>query len=419
MMVGKNALARQSVPVWPWQWVVLTALGAIMETTLDAALLQRKYDFFTGGFLSIAHLQGVADTVAFIVTSLIADAAVLSLLVGVGLWVFSRTPCHQGVRSVVVLGIALSPLVITNFFSYRLMAYIGDVFDLGLLFELAGGNPLEILAVSFPQLIAAVLMVCGVVTLVSGGIWALHRYLPSEPDHTPREPWVRKLLVLPTIVFISGLGISSAARMSSDVLDHGLRRKPSVALLGEIVEWCSDVDRDGYGLLRQPIDPAPFDPHVFPYAIDLPGNGIDDNGVGEDLPLERAGYTENGAYTPPWRFTPPIVFILLESFRADVIGALHHGTPVTPVLNALAARGISVQHAFSHNGYTVQSRHHLFAGSLANLREGTSLINDLQANGYQVAYFSAQDESFGDSAMGIGFDRADIAYDARIEPHRR
>ena len=55
---------------------------------------------------------------------------------------------------------------------------------------------------------------------------------------------------------------------------------------------------------------------------------------------------------------------MLESFRADVRGAQVDGKPVTPVLDGLAARGIAPLHAYSDNGYTVQSRRHTFTGSV-------------------------------------------------------
>jgi arylsulfatase A-like enzyme len=110
---------------------------------------------------------------------------------------------------------------------------------------------------------------------------------------------------------------------------------------------------------------------------------------------------------------PTVVLIVLESFRADMVGARLDGKAVTPVLDALAQRGLSSARAYSHNGYTVQSRFHLFSGSLANLRGGTTLIDDFKANGYEVGYFSGQDDSFGGAGYGVGMERADVAYDAR------
>ncbi len=72
------------------------------------------------------------------------------------------------------------------------------------------------------------------------------------------------------------------------------------------------------------------------------------------------------AATPaPWPRRPDVLLVVLESFRADLVGAAFEGKPVTPVLDALAARGYSAPAAYSHNGYTVQSRFHLFSGTLA------------------------------------------------------
>ena len=104
---------------------------------------------------------------------------------------------------------------------------------------------------------------------------------------------------------------------------------------------------------------------------------------------------------------------------ADVIGQTYGGQSVTPTLNALAAAGISSSRAYSHNGFTVQSRQHLFTGSVAGLRGRQTLIDDFRAQGYQTAYFSAQDESFGGAELDIGFARADVAYDARQDVDRR
>jgi len=110
---------------------------------------------------------------------------------------------------------------------------------------------------------------------------------------------------------------------------------------------------------------------------------------------------------------------VLESFRADARGARLGGKQVTPVLDALAAQGIAPRFAYSHNGYTVQSRRHIFSGSTADIRGPDTLIDDFKRHGYQVAYFSAQDETFGGPQEGIGFERADVAYDARADRQRR
>jgi hypothetical protein len=170
--------------------------------------------------------------------------------------------------------------------------------------------------------------------------------------------------------------------------------------------------------LGRPPDPNLWDGNVRPYGLDLPGNGIDEDGVGGDLPSTAEPYREAPARSAAWGSKPDVVLVVLESFRADLRGAHLDGQPVTPVLDALGGQGIAPRTAYSHNGYTVQSRRHIFTGSVADLREDT-LIDDFKRQGYEVAYFSGQDESFGGPNQGVGFDRADVAYDARDDRQRR
>ena len=156
-----------------------------------------------------------------------------------------------------------------------------------------------------------------------------------------------------------------------------------------------------------------------PYALDRPGDGVDEDGVAGDLPAGSPAYTESSGAPPVFVRHPDVVLVVLESFRADAVGARVEGKAVTPVIDGLARGGVSSQAAYSHNGYTVQARHHIFSGSVADLRGGTTLIDDFNANGYQTAYFSGQDESFGGSEYAVGFDRADVRYDARVNRDRR
>ena len=88
-------------------------------------------------------------------------------------------------------------------------------------------------------------------------------------------------------------------------------------------------------------------------------------------------------------------------------------------MDELAARGVSSQQAYSHNGYTAQSRFHMLSGSLAGIRDHKTLVDDFKANGYVTAYISGQDESFGGPRYDIGFSRADVSFDARSDRERR
>lgn len=394
-------------------WLALTGVAAALVTTLDAALLERKHGFFNGGFLAVDHLAGLGDTLAFLAASLLADAAVAGALAGVGLWALSRGWLRPRAAWLVALALAVLPLWAATLLSYRVAAYLGDSLNIALLFELTGRNASEFLAVAFAHLLGPV------VTLGAAGaaggylMWVVY----GRSSHAPRHPRPASTLAAPLLLFVLGIGLTGLFRQESRVLDNGLRRKASAQVMGWLASPVTDVDGDGYGLFSYPSDPAPLEAAIFPYAIDVPGNGIDENGVGGDLP-PGPEYVESRGGTPAWRSTPDLVLIVLESFRADMIGATHRGAAVTPVMNGLAAAGVAVPYLYSHNGYTSQSRHHIFSGSLAGIREGT-LIDDFKSNGYEVAYFSGQDESFGGARFDVGFERADVAYDARVEPDRR
>ena len=402
---------------WLAQWAGVTAAAAITATSFDAVLLQYRRSYFTGGFLATDFVTSSSEALAFFAGSLVTDAAVTGVVAFGALWLLGRLAVRRHLALAAAFVLALLPIFVADFVQYQLMTYLGDAFDLRLLFELSGRSPGEVLAVSSAHLTRIAWLAAGAVIPATLALWVVSRRIRGAGGPLGRAPLWRGLLV-PFALFLAGAVAMTLLRSSSDVLDNGLRRKPTGRLLGLVVEAATDVDRDGYGVLGRPDDPRLFDGDVRPYALDIPGNGIDEDGVGGDLPADVKPY-EEGAPPAAWRFKPDVVLIVLESFRADARGAHVGGKSVTPVLDGLAARGIAPRHAYSHNGYTVQSRRHIFSGSVADIRGGDTLIDDFKRQGYEVAYFSGQDESFGGPQQGIGFERADVAYDARADRERR
>ena len=404
---------------WWSQWALVAFGTAAVATTLDAFLLQRRRTFFTGGFLSVDHVRSPIEAAAFVAGSLVSDFCILGIAVVLTLWLCGHLRLTRGAAITAAIGLSLGPILIADFVAYQLLTYLGDTFDLGLMFQLAGRRPSEIAAVSFAHL-TRVAWLAGIVVVIGATAWLVRRSIRSAISRAgiiviP----ARQAMSLSVGLLVVGALCTGVLRSSADALDNGLRRKPTGQLLGAIADLATDFDRDGFGMLRQPRDPNPFDAVVRPYAIDVPGDGIDENGVGGDLSVSEPPYAEAPWQVGPWRSKPDIVLIVLESFRADAVGAMLGGKPVTPTLDALAARGIAVSHSYSHNGYTVQSRRHIFTGSVADIEQDSTLIDDFRANGYETAYFSAQDESFGGPAQGVGFDRADVWYDARVDRRRR
>jgi Sulfatase len=248
--------------------------------------------------------------------------------------------------------------------------------------------------------------VCGV-----AGLTYVVNLLDRRPNRYVLIPAPARVLQgCVTLALMSSVAVVTVSTMSES-MGFALRWTPSGQLFVRVLNALSDVDRDGYGLLRNPRDAAPLDAAIHPYAIDIPGNGVDEDGLAGDLPRAAASIPEWHPSALPWRNRPPVILFVLESVRADVVGSFFGGRRVTPVLDSLAAEGLQVHSAWSHNGFTSQSRYHILTGKLASGRGDDTILDDFKAHGYEVAYFSGQDDSFGD----VGFLRhgVDTYYDAR------
>ena len=411
-------MSRAMTPGGSRVWAAVVTVVAAVMTVVDAILLQLKRGYFTGGFQAVDYLRTPLEIAEFLIASWLGDAAVIGVVVAIVL-VLARA--MKLTRPASALLAAIVPLLIfgvADIAAYQLVAHLGDAFDLSLMFDLTGRSTAEILAVSARQLALPAAIVLGLVGALVVAIRSINRRMSAAgaPAATYRTG---ALLRSAAVLLVLGAVVTTTARVFSAELDNGLKRKPTTRMLGGIVDAVSDVDRDGYGVLQAPADPAPTNARIYPYAVDLPGNGVDENGVGGDLPPAQADYAEPGEGAAVWPMRPDVVLVVLESFRADVIGARHAGKPVTPVLEALAGRGIHVEQAFSHNGYTAQSRHHLMTGSVASLRGGSSLIGDFKAQGYEVGYFSGQDDSFNGPQIPVGAEHADTMFDARQATNER
>jgi hypothetical protein len=394
--------------------------AAAVVTVADATLIQIKKDFFTGGFLAVDTATRWTDRLAFACGSLLSDWALTAFVVVAVLGAASRLRLTPAARRVLAAGTAVLPFAGAMLIQYELAHYLGDVLDVRLMWDLVGGRPSELLAVAAAHLVTPTVLSGIACAGLLGVTWAVQRLTRARAatgvTSAEAGPGHRALLWATGLLLVA-CSATAAMRVHSGVLDNGLGRKPSAQVLGALIEAATDVDRDGYGMLARPPDPDMWDPRVSPYALDVPGNGLDEDGVGGDLPAGTAVAPPELA-VPVFASRPDLIVVMLESFRADAMGMILNGRPVTPVLDALAKRGYASLRAYSHNGYTVQSRYHLFAGRLPVV-DGTTLLDDFKANGYEVAYFSAQDESFGADEYKPGFDRVDVFYDARQDRAKR
>lgn len=175
---------------------------------------------------------------------------------------------------------------------------------------------------------------------------------------------------------------------------QGLAERPAVARaverhgpLGKVAlrfaRRATDRDHDGYSPYFGGGDCDDGDPHISPAAVDVPGNGIDEDCSGADTPM-RTGVTPSSAIPSGSPVAPAstpaapkfgeglnLVLITIDTLRVDV-GFMGYPKAVTPNLDALAARSTIFDRAYSMASYTGKSLAPLLIGKYPSetLRDG-------------------------------------------------
>ncbi len=109
-----------------------------------------------------------------------------------------------------------------------------------------------------------------------------------------------------------------------------------------------DRDRDGYPTVLGGGDCDDHNPAINPGALDAPGDGLDQDCDGVDAKVEVFA-------PPPWHPVPEavprdlnVLFVVVDTLRADHVGAYGYQRPTTPALDALAAQGTLFDNAWAH-----------------------------------------------------------------------
>ena len=378
-----------------------------LTLALELALAERKFAVFGGGFG-----QSRAVDTPFEIAALLSTLLACHALLFYGLYRVIRR-LHGRRRD--------SALVSLNFFffagggasavllaKYQALAYFSDALSFQLVRNLGGGSIVEALRYSLSEAGLILIAVGGAVACYTALWFALRRRLREPvPDRTrlSRRGLVAAVLLVPLLLF-------GANRI--DDVRSGLSRFNSVYAMSVLLNQVTDFDRDGYGFYSWPVDRQPFDGSRHPYALDVPNNGVDEDGLAGDLVLADAAPPAAPAPVVIAGERPHVVLVVLESTRGDSLGRRYAGVPITPNLDAVAAGGTSVRAAYSHVGFTRDSMQTLFTGRLEPRGPAGSLFEIFRANGYRTGVFSGQAENFGDIAATVGMRRADHFVDAEL-----
>lgn len=380
---------------------ILAAAG--MPLLVEVALAERKYGLFTAGFGATKVIDTPTEWLAFLAGAGLAQL----LLVGLA-FVLVRALHRRTARPALVrldfLALTVGGLLAWTIARFQVLSYFSDAVSFKLLARLGGGSLFDAFLFALSE---GTLMIAGVAGAVAG--WLALRWWWSRRARPASQPPLRLGRALLAIALVLP-GVALAANRLPDAR-YALGRLTAFGLANGALATATDFDRDGYSWFSAQLDRQPFDAARHPFAFDVPGNGVDEDGFAGDFTDTRP----DPPVPAPRLSGPPrhLVVVVLESARADVIGRRVNGRVVTPNLNALAAAGSSWPNAYSHVGFTTASLKSLFAGGLDPRPGDPSLFTDLKANGYRIGVFSGQPESFGDIAAVVGMRQAaDIYVDA-------
>ena len=370
---------------------------------------------FRGGFLQAHPIRGAGQIVAFVLTLLLIEELFAVMLAGIWGAIGRRLGASRALTAYHFVAVAGGVSVAIIALRYQLLSYFSDFMSFAVLKNLGGGNLKEAIAFGLQEgrLFALIL---GVAALLYAAGHGLVRARLRRGDARPIAGSVR--VYLATSVGAAALlaVVILLVNRHEDFRFH-LNRVTAYAYTQEAFDTLTDADRDGYGLFAWLPDPAPFDRTIYPGALDVPGDGIDQDGLLGDF-----------AYAPRPRITVSfpgrprhLVLVVLESTRADVLEASLDGRPVAPVLRDLALAGTANPLFYSHTAFTSSSIKAMFSGSLSGLPVfGVSLFTTLKEHGYQVAIVSGQNESFGGMAETLRMRETAVHFfDATLAPSER
>jgi hypothetical protein len=288
---------------------------------------------------------------------------------------------------------------------FEVIGYFKDGVDLMLVRTFGGGDPREAfvygrdeIATLLPFFATLVLMGIAVGWVIkrfgkTAVVWsARKRLVQAAASSGPLLRWNLAMILMPAILAATMPGLHETLGYS---LAHKVYRLPGAYL--------TDFDLDGWGILVRPADFAPFDASRHPYAIEIPGNGIDENGIGGDLPAVSWSHTST-SWDASKLERRNVVLIVIDSLRYDAPDARINGALAMPFLNAVPGANIEM---YSHAAFTVPSLISLFNGTVGR-EPGISLIDRFKALDYRTGVFSGQHESFGGIGEASGMTRADV-----------
>ena len=127
-------------------------------------------------------------------------------------------------------------------------------------------------------------------------------------------------------------------------------------------------------------------------------------------PAPPAPPVEARAETAPER--PDIVLVIVDTLRADHLGAMGHSRPTSPNLDALAARGAIFTRAYSQSGWTLASVSSLLTGLLPH--EHLAVRDSVERDRYGL--LSEETVTLAEALKAAGYATGAVVNNAFLAP---
>lgn len=217
------------------------------------------------------------------------------------------------------------------------------------------------------------------------------------------------LLILVGGIF-AGAHASRALDAQRQLVSSVLKETTIAREVLSLARWVLDADRDGHSPVLGGGDCDDTDMHVHPGALEVAGNGTDEDCIGGDLPAigHAQGATELGpapariepSPAGPRARLPDILLFTVDALRADRLSCYGYSDSATPTMDDIAARGTRFTNAYVASTSSATSLPAIVAGAYFSnmypkVKTGGSaipkdnpprrtILNELARHGYRV-----------------------------------
>ena len=352
---------------------------------LDLVLLERKYGVFSGGFLQAHRIVGAWARTEFVATIFVAEL----LLAGIVINAFCLSKRFVGLPrrfQFVIFSIAYGGgSALTLIAKYQVISYFGDLVSMAVLRNLGGGSLSAAIAYTANEwkVSAAV----SVVVILLFVLWLRNILVRYSVPHLGfrRSTHVTKIFVLAAVLVVH----SAFARGDRAIKFYANKITP--------------IELVNAGLNNSVFSQNSYKSQLLDFVSSAP----------------RTEWLTPSIVFPD--HPQNLVFVVVESARADCIDDLENKRSLTPNWRDMANAGVLSQQYYSHSGFTTSSLKALFRGGLGErLPLGGTLFEILKQQGYQVVSVSGQDESFGGISSETGGKlNSDYYFDAGLSKDER